>query len=186
MVVKMILSLLFACNPQEQATAAFFAIDIAEYHMMDEFNSWTYRDDAPDSSDALPDETQLMLAQNESGVVNFRRGSRWVEAQDVGSMEWSFNEGLTLESWNLPFGSGTGPIPLSSAEPEDGDVMSEGDWTCTLSRPETMWTFYAEYDSVLYFDCDSSSTSLDIFFAKRAGLIHLQTSDYELDLVAPW
>ena len=182
----MIISIVLACAPEAQNSATLFGIDIREYHMMDEFNSWTYRDDTPDSSDILPDEAQLMLAQNESGTVSFRRGSRWIEAQEVGTVEWSIEEGLTLQSWDLPFGSGSGPVPLSSAEPEDGDVMSEGDWTCTLSRPESMWTYYAEYDAVLYFDCDSSSTSLDLFFAKRAGLVHLQSSDYELDLVAPW
>lgn len=182
----MILFYLIACVPESQTAAALFGIDIREYHMMDDGNSWTYRDDAPGSADALPDEALLMLAQNDGGVVHFRRGSRWVEAQPVGSMEWSIEEGLILQSWDLPFGSGSGPVPLSSAEPEDGDVMSDGDWTCTLSRPQSMWTYYAEYDSVLYFNCDSSSASLDIFFAKRAGLIHLQSSDYELDLVAPW
>lgn len=182
----MIIFVLLACSQEEAKKTSIFAIDIDEYHMMSEFNSWTYRDDAPDTSDTLPDEATLMLAQNDDGMVSFRRGSRWIEAQDVGSMQWSFDDGMVLESWSLPFGSGTGPIVLSSAEPEADDVMTQGDWTCTLTRPETMWTYYAEYDSVLYFNCDSSALSLDIFFAKRAGLIHLQATDYELDLVAPW
>jgi hypothetical protein len=182
----MIYVLIVACSPDEKKTTSIFDIDIAEYHMMSEFNSWTYRDDAPDTSDTMPDEALLMLSQNQDGNVSFRRGSRWVEAVDAGSLQWSLEDGLTLLSWDLTMGSGTGPIVLSSQNPEAEDTITEGDWTCTMTRPDSMWTWYAEYDDVLYFDCDSSSFSFDFFFAKFAGMVHFQGSDYELDLVAPW
>ena len=175
------------CAPEAATeSTSYLSINLEEYHQLSDFKSWTYRDDMPESAEDFPDEARLMLAQNEAGIVSFRRGSRWIEASTVGQMEWSLDDGLVLESWNLPMGSGNGPIVLSDADPEAGDVITEGDWTCELSQPDTMWTWYAEYDFVLYFDCDSSAQAFDIFFAKQAGLIHFQTENYELDLVAPW
>ena len=182
----MMLYLMFACGPEETASSSIFALVPEEYHMMSEANSWTYRDDMPADSELLPDEAMLMLAQNDGGTMNFRRGSRWIEASAAGSLEWSLEDGISLLSWDFPGLSGTGPIALSSAEPEEGDVMEEGDWSCVLNRPESMWTWYAEFDDVLYFACTSSSQTFNIFFGKRAGLIQLSTDNYELDLVAPW
>lgn len=187
MVVEMIvLALMVGCSPETQKQESIFSINLEEYHMLSDFKSWTYRDDMPETEDDLPDEARLMLAQNQEGVVEFRRGSRWVEANPIGQMGWSFDDGLSLDSWDLPMGSGSGPIVLSDADPEDGESITQGDWTCVLSQPDNMWTWYAVYDYVLYFDCDSSNQAFDIFFAKEAGLIHFQTETYELDLVAPW
>jgi hypothetical protein len=182
----MIFILFAACAPEERKTSSIFDINIEEYHMMTDFNSWTYRDDAPETPETMPDEAMLMLSQNDQGNVSFRRGSRWIEAIEAGSLQWSLDEGLTLLSWNLSMGNGSGPIVLSTLTPEAGDTITEGDWTCVMTRPESMWTWYAEYDDVLYFDCDSSTQGFDFFFAKSAGMVHFQTSEYELDLVAPW
>ena len=182
----MMFFVMMACAPEDTVEKSLFGITLEEYHMMSESNSWTYRDDMPVSSDLLPDEAQLMLAQNDVGTMNFRRGSRWIEATPTGSIEWSLDDGLSLVSWDLPGLSGSGPIALSSAEPEDGDTISEGDWTCALTRPESMWTWYAEFDDVLYFECFSATETFDIFFGKRAGLIRFSNMEYELDLVAPW
>jgi len=182
----MMMILMMACSPDETQNNGVVGSSLEEYHMMSEANSWTYRDDMPADSSTMPDEALLMLAQNDGGMMNLRRGSRWIEASPAGSIEWDLEDGLSLVSWDLPNITASGPIRLSYSEFEVGDAIEEGDWSCELSRPESMWTWYAEFDDVLYFACDSSSESLHLFFGKRSGLIQLSHEYYELDLVAPW
>ena len=139
----------------------------------------------PVDAEEAPDESALLIAKNELGYVPFRRGSRWADAADVGHISWDISEGLRINSWDLPFSSSESGFILSETEPEVDASVTDGDWTCTLLRPESLWTWYAEYQDVLQFQC-SGTSALQFFFGKRAGLVLFIADGNELELVAPW
>ena len=178
--------ILFGCSEESQSTNSIFAVNMVDYHSLSDNRSWTYRDEFDPDPNILPDENNLLLARSVDGYVSFRRGARWADAVDSGHLEWDFVEGLTLLSWELPFSSGSDLLPISGENPEEGETANLNGWRCTMSKPESVWTYYAEYDKVLYFACSSDSLVLDLYFAKEAGLINLMSSDYEMELVAPW
>ena len=88
-------------------------------------------------------------------------------------------------SWDLPFSSSDAGFLLTDANVEVDATVSEGGWECTLKRPESLWTWYAEYQDLLHFQC-SGSSDMQFFFGKRAGLILLLMDGKEIELVAPW
>ena len=176
---------LIACAGDESPTSTLFNIVLEEYHELDEPKSWTYRDDMPVEPETLPDESQLLLAKNEDGYVAIRRGSRWADAQDVGHLSWDISEGLRVLSWELPFSSSDTGFLLTDTEVEVDSTTTDGGWSCTLKRPDSLWTWYAEYQDVLQFHCIGSS-DIQFFFGKRAGLVLLLIDGQELELVAPW
>ena len=176
----------FACGEPPETSNSIFQVNMVDYHSLSEDRSWTYRDEFDVDPNVLPDENNLLLARSESGYVSFRRGARWADATDIGHLEWDFVEGLSLLSWDLPFSSGSDLLPISGENPEEGETANLNGWVCTMSKPESVWTYYAEYDKVLYFACSNDSLVLDLYFAKGAGLINLMSSDYEMELVAPW
>ncbi len=159
---------------------------IVDYDGLSEDNAWVYRDDA---DTGIPDEDRLLRTQHTGdGVVEFRRGTRWADAETVGVLSWETRDGLGLASWSV-FGSGSGDYPLSDFDPAGGEVVTQGDWSCTLSRPvEGEATWYGLFEDVFVFDCAGGGGLEGRYvFARDVGLIRLTLPDGNgLNLVAPW
>jgi len=159
---------------------------IADYDGLSEENAWVYRDDA---DTGMPDEERLLRTQHTGdGVVEFRRGTRWADADTVGVLAWDIQDGLGLASWSV-FGEGSGDYPFSDFDPAGGEVVTQGDWSCVLSRPlEGEATWYGLFEDVFVFDCAGGSGLEGRYvFARDVGLIRLTLpSGNGLNLVAPW
>ena len=151
----MIFLLVFGCIESKTKKELEAAKEIVNYHGIEEGASWTYRDDGADfdTGTAPPEDEDLILAHHEgNGYIELRRGARWVEATPVGHLEFSaMAQALQLTSWELPIGSGSGNYLLSDALPEEGEVFSSEDWSCTVYRPDFLWTYYGYYDDVVIF-----------------------------------
>ena len=175
---------LWGCSNNEEAPQGTFVVDIAEYHGIYEGSTWVYRDDGVVDLDELPDEDQLLRAMHMGeGVVAFRRGRRWADAVTVGEMVWDVTDGLTLLSWDMPFGQGEGEYPISSALPEEQPDVSNGEWGCTNTMTEEVETWYATFDNVLLFSCDGGPFAGELAFGKNFGLVWLQTADAQWSMV---
>ena len=119
---------LLACGEPAPETSTLFNIVLDEYHMLTENRSWTYRDDMPVDPESFPDESSLLLAKNDGSYVQFRRGSRWADAQDVGHIEWDPSDGFRILSWDLPFSSSDSGFLLTDANVEVDATISDGGW----------------------------------------------------------
>ena len=182
----MIWFLLFACK-EETEERSLLGYYIDEYHSLEEGASWTYRDDRVIELDVEPNESELLRARYEGdGIVAFRKGLRWSEATPVGEMSWGTEDFLVLYSWSLPGTDGAGEYPISGAEPEEGQQINSGDWSCVTREVELIETYYAQFDRALQFDCQDAATTASFVFAKETGLVQLSLDDYTLNLVAPW
>jgi hypothetical protein len=182
---------LFACKESKSKMAAEEAKKIGNYHGIVEGASWTYRDDGEDFDTGIapPDEDSLVLAQNMgNGSIEFRRGTRWADATQYGTIQFRATDTeLVLLDWSLAQNSGSGSYPIADELPEDGEVISSGDWSCTTTRPEFLWTYYGYFDDVLTFECRGAGLEGNYSFAKETGLVLFEGMDgYRLDLVAPW
>lgn len=170
--------MLWGCTNSEEAPQGTFVVDISDYHGMYEGATWVYRDDGIVDLDDLPDEDQLLRAMHMGdGVVEFRRGRRWADSQSIGEMVWDIDNGLTLLSWDLPFGQGEGEYPISNLLPEDEPDVTNGEWTCVNTMTEAVETWYGTFDNVLLFECDGGPLAGEFAFGKNFGLVHLQTAD---------
>lgn len=189
--VEVIVFILLGCIESKTKKELEAAREMTNYHGIEEGASWTYRDDGADfdTGTSPPDDASLILAHHVgNGFVELRRGVRWVEAEPLGHLEFSVTEqALQLISWELPTGSGSGNYLLSDELPDEGEVFTSEDWSCTVYRPEYLWTYYGYYDDVVILDCTGGGLSGYYAFGKGAGLIRFEgTEGYSLDLVAPW
>lgn len=190
MVVQVILLLALACDSEKEAsTVSIFSIEMANYHGLQEGGAWTFRDDMPEEPEAdLPDESQLLRVHYlEGGIMKFKRGTRWADANEAGEMTWSVEDGLNLLSWSLPNGmSGSGNYPIANDRPDEEPEVNEGDWSCIAEEVTEHWTWYGIFDSALIIECTDGDLAGTYAFGKGVGLIQLETETYRMDLVAPW
>lgn len=183
--------LLLACGEAPQEMVVPNSSNMSDYTAFNEGMSWTYRNQGwnYDDPDLLLDST-LVLAQHQGdGLIEFRRGVSWNEGVTFGRMQFDMTDGgLALTEWQIPGLNGNGWYPFSDAEIVDGNV-SEGDWTCTTTKPEEgAETYYAFYSSVVVFQCEGAGLESEWVFATGLGLVQMMTPEGSigLELVAPW
>lgn len=169
---------LLACNRREP----YENIDpeaavISDYHGLEDGASWIYRDDGADTE---PEESSLLRAQLSSDTIELRRGARWADADPVGHLSWSWDDGLTLTGWSLPSGTEGASEVLVSGEIIE---FAEG---CEYFIPEEGWpTYHGTFEDAVVFSC-TEPLAVELAFGLGVGLVWLQTDDDTLDLVAPW
>jgi hypothetical protein len=170
------------CDPDQDPVGGTEAIDA--YAMLEEGASWTYRCGAADTGE--PDCSALLLARHAGdGLVELRRGSRWADAVEVGHLQWRLSETLVLDSWELDGDSGAASVTVLSTE--HGESIDEGGWSCEISQPEFVETYYAIFERPLVSTCTGGGGPEGSYaFAMGFGLIQLTGGEHELDLVAPW
>lgn len=157
---------------------------------LEEEATWTYRDDGgtwEDTGYELNEESLVKAVHLGEGKIELRRGLRWADGELMGEIELSDEAGLRLESWGLPFGSGEGDYPFSSAQIVSGETVS-GDWDCSILREEAgVSTYYAHYENVFSFQCSGGGLVGTWSFAHGIGLVRFEGDDGNfLELVAPW
>jgi len=158
--------------------------DAADYAGLAEDASWTYRG-AADTAD--PESEDLLLARHMGeGLVEFRQGARWADAQPAGELSWDASGSLSLQSWDLGESSGSGPVVLVEAGADDGAEYSSGSWSCVLNYGEAE-TYYARFPESALVSCEGGDgLAGDYGFARDFGLVSLDGAGVFLDLVAPW
>ena len=184
----MILLLSIACDNASVNQAAELSTEIALFHALEDGKSWTYKDDGlswDDTGFELNEEELLRAAYLGDGVVEFRRGVRWIDGVPMGALTWDTSNGLTLTAWNFPTAQGSGNYPLSGPTISVGETIS-GDGSCTSSDPEEgIETYYAFFEHVVVFDCTGGLEGQYVF-GYETGLVKLTLADIALELVAPW
>lgn len=195
-----LLPLWLACADEEpeRARREDGPLRAEDYLRLEEGSAWVYRDDG---EDGVPEEDALLRAQAVAeGVVELRRGTRWADAETVGSLRWDIGEegGLRLRSWSLPgglLGGGAGwPIlPPEVVAGASVTVRGEDGWRCDITDTTAgIQTYYGTFEDVLIADCASGEGLEGLyFFGRGAGLIALEVGGraeepYGLELVAPW
>ncbi len=183
------IALLLACGdgrPVRDSTSED-GVQMADYDGLKDGSTWVYRDDGDTGTPA--EDTLIRARYVGGGEVELRRGTRWADADYLGSFVWDTGAGLTLLSWELPVGTGAGSFPITGSTLEVGAVVGTGEWTCETSIPEDgESTWYGVFDAAFAFVC-AGGDGLDgrYVFGEGVGLVRLETSEgYVLDLVAPW
>lgn len=186
----LLLMTLMACSEQKGLSGDLLNPVMSDYHGMVEDASWIYLDTevAVDSGEILPSENALLRVRHTGdGMMEFRRGDRWADAQDIGYMAWNKTDGLKLKGFQLPFGSNTETWPMATEQLQSPGKASQGAWTCLSTRLDSFETWYAVFTDVFQFSCSGGGGPEGVYsFARGIGLVQLETSDYSLDLVAPW
>jgi hypothetical protein len=147
--------------------------------------SWTWRDDG---SDDEPDQETLLHARaTGGGEVGIRRGSRWADGADVGTLTFDLSTGLTLASWDLPDASGAGNRRLAPAIVQTGSNVVTGARSCQSALGVEVETFYAVFDRTLVVTCDGAQFPAGTWvFAEGVGLVAMDADALPIELVAPW
>jgi len=162
-------------------------VSVDEYTMLKESDRlWTYRDDGVPLGS--PSNAVLIRGRNAGdGVLDLRRGSRWADGEREGQIAFSQTDRIRVVEWELGDSSGQGNYPLAKSTTQEGDEVSEGDWSCTVERPNLVETYYGDFSDVVTFACSGSDGPVgDWHFAKNVGLVAFDGAAYQLDLVAPW
>ena len=148
--------------------------------------SWTYRDDG--ETETSPDNDRLIRSRHVGGgELDFRRGSRWADAEAAGSVRFAQSDRVRIVSWNLNGVTGSGDFPLGRNKPKEGDELTADGWMCVVDIPASIETYYGTYTEVLSFLCDGDDGPTgDWHFAKDVGLVAYEGDDYSMSLVAPW
>jgi len=159
-------------------------VPITAYHGLNGDNAWTWRDDG-DTGEPDPDE--LLKAQLDDGVMDIRRGSRWVDGRKEGILEWSTDGGLYLERWDINGEYGEGPLPFLVDGTSWGSAVAEGDWLCSNEKSTSAETWYAVFPDAVVFTCKGESGLGGTWtFAQGYGLVAVDADSILLDLVAAW
>jgi hypothetical protein len=147
--------------------------------------SWTWRDDG---SDEAPDEETLLHAwATGGGEVGIRRGSRWADGDEIGTLTFDLSSGLTLAAWDLPGASGSGGRRLAPAIVKTGTRVVTGARVCQSTLGVEVETFYAIFDRTLVITCDGSQFPAGTWvFAEGIGLVAMDADALPIELVAPW
>ena len=176
-------ALMVSCG-DDSGPAPEGGFDAVDYAGLAEDASWTYRSVA---DTAGPQDEDLLLARHlGEGVVEFRQGARWADAQLAGELGWDASGSLSLQSWELGESSGSGPVVLVEAGADDGAEYSSGSWSCVLNYGE-LETYYARFPESALVSCEGSGGMAgDYGFARDFGLVSLDGAGVFLDLVAPW
>lgn len=148
-------------------------------------DSWTWRDDG--DTGIVDDATVLRGEMDEEGNVSVRRGARFVDADEVGVLDWDLTAtDLVLTSWSwLGDGSGSSTIFARNAG-LSGDIVTNLQGSCVSESISDFATSYGTFDYALHATCDGTpAPSGEYWFAKGFGLIRAQADPIVLDLVAP-
>ena len=194
-------TLIFACK-ESTSSIVVENIDLTDYSRLQDGVAWTYRDDenSGDTED-IPSEEDLLRAHGYEGskeeeeensnyfTIEFRRGERWVDGTEYGSMQLHLSE-EQLEIWAFDL-SGIHSeeiFPLAHISPLDNPSVSDGSWNCTTTLIEEEWTWYGTFQNVLEVSCQGGILAGTYVLASRAGFISisLEDADLNLQLVAPW
>ena len=157
------------------------AVTGEDYASLSGDQAWTWRQELPaaDTGDLDLDETLLLHGRYSEGSIELRRGTRWADAQSVGSIQFSQpNGGVQLESWELDGATGSGAM-LALEQPESGIATPDCDTVVGLE----VETFYGLFQRTLTADCGKSGVWS---FEYGVGLIQVQAEELTLDLVAPY
>lgn len=159
--------------------------DVANWLPLDGEGAWTWRDDGADTA---PDEQTLLHGRDMGqGRIEIRRGPRWADADVVGGVTFSTEQGLRLEAMELAGESLGDARLLAPALVEQGSVVSQGAWRCDVTIDEEIETFYALFDRTLVSTCEGNRLPAGTWvFAEDMGLVAIISETTTLDLVAPW
>ena len=116
-----------------------------------------------------------------------RRGVRWVDGPTEVFLVFDQGDQFTLKSWEMDGDSGSKDVPFGSHALAQGQAVSEKNWFCSTVRRTEVETYYGVFDDVVQFQCEGSAGPEGNWtFAKDLGLVHYESGDYTLNLVAPW
>lgn len=138
--------------------------------------SWTWRDDGGDDT---PDGSTLLHGEAGDEGISLRRGVRYTDGVDVGSIALEVGDALEVDGWRVDDHGAADTVVLVDAGETWGDTSSSG---CRLDRPDEVDTYYASWDDAAVVDCGDTQWS----FGKGAGLVALTADDWTMELVAPW
>lgn len=174
---------LCACNGEGFRGDGFSGVLAEDYHGISEDAAWTWTDTP---GEELADESLLLRGRVEDGEIRIRRGARYADGEDWGTVKLDVVEGLTLRSWELGGSSGQGPLLLCPAEVAADSRIEQGGWACDAAIWTPQDTFFGTFEQALVLTCEGDGPAGTWAFAEGVGLIHLATGDTELSLVAPW
>lgn len=152
---------------------------------LDGVESATWRDNE-DTGD-LDDATVLRGQLNDAGVMEVRRGKRFVEGEPVGSFAFSSEgEDLTLSAWTWGGEGSDEPTFLARASSLPGDKIENGAGSCTLESSEGLETYFGTFDFAISSTCEGAPAPDGVYwFAPGVGLVKADTTVFFLDLVSP-
>lgn len=182
----MIWLLALACAPDKEAGAVGNTNYIADYHGLEEGASWAYRDDG--ITDESPEESELLRARYlGDGVIDLRRGSRWADSRTEALLDFDLDTEFSLQAWEIAGSEGETELPLGTDQPANGQAVTADEWFCSTSMEGIGLTYYGAFEDIVQYDCEGSAGPAGSFiFALGVGLVHFESEDYTLDLVAPW
>lgn len=158
---------------------------VSNWLPLDGEGAWTWRDDGADTA---PDEATLLHGRDVGqGRIEIRRGPRWADADVVGGISFSTDQGLRLKAMELAGVSVGEERLLAPALVEQGSVVAQGSWRCDVSIDEEIETFYAVFDRTLVSTCEGNQLPAGTWvFAEDMGLVAIISNTTTLELVAPW
>jgi hypothetical protein len=175
---------LVACGTDEVETSSGEK-SIENWLPLDGEGAWTWRDDEQDTA---PHEATLLHGRDMGqGRIEIRRGSTWADAELVGEIGFSTDDGLRLESLDLAGRTVGQPRLLAPALVQDAAVVSQNGWSCDVTINEEIDTFYALFDRTLVSRCEGNQLPAGTWvFAEDMGLVAIRSRTIKLELVAPW
>jgi hypothetical protein len=174
------------CGPDKDAGSGGSTTYIADYHGLEEGASWAYRDDG--NTDDSPVQSEILRARHlGEGLVDFRRGSRWADGRTEAVLDYQLGAEFRLQAWEIAGLQGEAELPLGTDQPEHGQMVEADGWKCETSTRGVGMTYYGIFEDVIQYDCTGDAGPAGSFiFALGVGLVHFESKDYTLDLVAPW
>ena len=172
-----------ACGDGSKASDA--QKEASRWLPLDGEGAWTWRED---NAETPPDEATLLHGRDMGqGRIELRRGPRWADADVVGGISFSVDDGIVLEALSLDDFSMGAARPLAPAFVDEGSVVTDGSWRCTVALDEEIETFYAVFDQTLVSTCEGNQLPAGMWvFAEGMGLVAVFAGNRTLDLVAPW
>lgn len=176
--------LLFALACEEVAPAGPGGAVVASDYL-EGVESATWRDNE-DTGD-LDDTTVLRGEVDDAGVMEVRRGKRFVEGEPVGSLTFSSEgEDLVLAAWSWGSDTSAEPTYLARNSSLPGDKIDNGEGSCTLESSEGLETYFGTFDYAISSTCEGAPAPDGVYwFAPGVGLVKADTTAFYLDLVAP-
>ncbi len=147
--------------------------------------SATWRDNE-DTGD-LDDTTVLRGVVDDEGVMEVRRGKRFVEGEAVGSFTFSpEGEDLVLAAWSWGSDGSDKPTYFSRDGSLPGEEVKQDEGSCLLESTEALETYFGTFDFAISSTCEGAPAPDGVYwFAPGVGLVKADTTVFFLDLVAP-
>ena len=174
------------CGSDKDAGALESTTFIADYHGLEDGTSWAYRDDG--ITNASPVESEMLRARHlGAGLVDFRRSIRWADGRTEMVLDFELDTEFRLQAWEIAGLQGEAALPLGTDKPEHGQTVKADGWRCETATRGIGETYYGIFEDVIQYDCTGDAGPAGSFiFALGVGLVHFESEDYTLDLVAPW